>query len=92
LDKDERSGHVTLSRNKDGEAALEEIPIGELCRQILQACNDAIIYSDPDGTIRFWNSGAEQMLGFSADEAIGRSLDIFIPEKQRTRPGNGTSG
>jgi len=57
----------------------------ELCRQLVQACNDAIIYSDRSGTIRLWNSGAEQMLGFSAEEAIGQTLDIFIPEGQRDR-------
>ena len=57
----------------------------ELCVQLVQGCNDAIIYSDRDGIIRLWNSGAEGMLGFSAEEAIGQSLDIFIPENQRAR-------
>jgi len=64
---------------------MDEITNQELCRQIVQACNDAIIYSDREGIIRLWNSGAEQMLGFSAEEAIGQSLDIFIPENQRAR-------
>ena len=64
---------------------MDEITNEELCRQIVQACNDAIIYSDREGIIRLWNSGAEQMLGFSAEEAIGQSLDIFIPENQRAR-------
>ena len=64
---------------------MDEISNEELCRQMVQACNDAIIYSDREGIIRFWNSGAEQMLGFSAEEAIGQSLDIFIPENQRAR-------
>lgn len=64
---------------------MGEIAYEELCRQLVQACNDAIIFSDRDGTIRLWNSGAEQMLGFSAAEAIGQSLDIFIPENQRAR-------
>jgi PAS domain S-box-containing protein len=64
---------------------MDQITNEELCRQIVQACNDAIIYSDREGIIRLWNSGAEQMLGFSAEEAIGQSLDIFIPENQRAR-------
>lgn len=64
---------------------MGEISSEELCRQIVQACNEAIIYSDRDGIIRLWNAGAEQMLGFSRDEAIGQSLDIFIPENQRAR-------
>jgi len=64
---------------------MGEVIHDELCRQLVQACNDAMIYSDRDGIIRLWNSGAEQMLGFSAEEAIGQSLDIFIPENQRAR-------
>jgi len=64
---------------------MNELSHEEQCRQIVQACHDAIIYSDRSGTIRLWNSGAEQMLGFSAEEAIGQSLDIFIPEAQRAR-------
>ena len=57
----------------------------ELCRQLVQECNEAIIYSDRAGIIRLWNSGAERMLGFRAEEAIGQSLDIFIPENQRAK-------
>jgi PAS domain S-box-containing protein len=64
---------------------MNEVTYDELCRQLVQACNDAIVYSDRDGIIRLWNSGAEQMLGFTAGEAIGQSLDIFIPENQRAR-------
>lgn len=57
----------------------------ELLRQLVQECNDAIICSDREGLITLWNSGAEQMLGFSAAEALGRSLDIFIPENLQAR-------
>ena len=64
---------------------MGEISYEELCQQIVQACNDAMIYSDREGIIRLWNAGAEQMLGFSAQEAMGQSLDIFIPENQRAR-------
>ncbi|HBA88028.1 MAG TPA: histidine kinase [Geobacter sp.] len=64
---------------------MGEIIHEELYRQLVERCNDAIIYSDREGIIRLWNKGAEQMLGFTADEALGRSLDIFIPENQRAR-------
>lgn len=64
---------------------MGEISNEELRRQMVQACNDAIIYSDRQGNIRLWNAGAEQMFGFSAEEAIGQSLDLFIPENQRAR-------
>ena len=64
---------------------MGELNNEELCRQLVQVCNDAIIVSDRYGVIRLWNAGAEQMLGFAAEEAIGKSLDIFIPENQRAR-------
>ena len=58
---------------------MNQITNEELCRQIVQACNDAIIYSDRAGIIRLWNSGAEQMFGFSAEEAVGQSDPLAIP-------------
>ncbi len=64
---------------------MNQLEDHELHRQLVQECNDAIIFSDRQGVIRLWNSGAERMLGFSAEEAIGKSLDIFIPENQRAR-------
>jgi len=64
---------------------MGELSFEELCRQLVQNSNDAIIYSDRSGIIRLWNAGAEQMFGFTADEALGQSLDIFIPENQRER-------
>lgn len=64
---------------------MTEIDDQELYRQLVRDCNDAIIFSDREGVIRLWNKGAEEMLGFSAEEALGRSLDLIIPENQRAR-------
>jgi PAS domain S-box-containing protein len=61
----------------------------ELCQQLVQKSNDAIVYSDREGKIRLWNSGAEEMFGFTAEEALGQSLDIFIPENLRARHWDG---
>jgi PAS domain S-box-containing protein len=52
---------------------------------IVSSAAEAIVYADREGTIRFWNGGAERLFGFTASEAVGRSLDIIIPEKQRQR-------
>lgn len=47
--------------------------------------SDAIVAADQDGIVRFWNPGAERLFGYSAEEAIGRSLDQIIPERLRGR-------
>lgn len=56
-----------------------------LCREIVDNAPDAMIFADRDGIIRLWNSGAEAMFGYSAGEALGKSLDIIIPENLRGR-------
>lgn len=57
----------------------------DLGRALLDALPDAIIYADKEGTIRFWNHGAERIFGFTAAEATGQSLDIIIPQPLRSR-------
>lgn len=56
---------------------------------ILSASSDAIISTDREGTITFWNPGATRIFGFQSDEAVGRSLDIIIPENLRKRHWDG---
>lgn len=56
-----------------------------LFETLVQNAPDAIVYADAEGVIRFWNRGAERIFGFSAAEAVGRSLDIIIPENLRAR-------
>lgn len=52
---------------------------------LLRTLSDAILATDRDGVIAFWNPGAERIFGFTAAEAVGRSLDIVIPENLRAR-------
>jgi PAS domain S-box-containing protein len=49
------------------------------------ASADAIIAAGADGTIVFWNDAAARVFGFTADEALGKSLDLIIPERFRSR-------
>lgn len=60
-----------------------------LAEAILAGRADAIVAADADGIIRFWNPGAERIFGFAADEAMGRSLDLIIPERLRERHWHG---
>ncbi|MCZ8253174.1 MAG: PAS domain S-box protein [Hylemonella sp.] len=54
-----------------------------LAAQILHSMPEAVIFSDLEGIVRVWNSGAEKIFGWTAEEAIGQSLDMIIPERMR---------
>lgn len=56
-----------------------------LCNRIVAGIGDAVMYSDRQGIIRYWNSAAEKMFGYSTAEALGQSLDLIIPENLRGR-------
>ena len=51
--------------------------------QLVEAIGDAVIVSDPGGAITMWNPAAERIFGFTEIEALGQSLDLIIPERQR---------
>ncbi len=56
-----------------------------ICRRIVEDAQDAIVYADREGIIRLWNSGARNIFGYSGEEAVGRNLDLIIPERLRQR-------
>ncbi len=56
-----------------------------LHRTIVEESPLAILYADREGKIRLWNAGAEALFGYRAEEALGQSLDLIVPEKQRAR-------
>lgn len=56
-----------------------------LAEQIVDGAGDAIVFADAEGVIGFWNAAAERTFGYPAAEAVGRSLDLIVPEKHRAR-------
>lgn len=58
-------------------------------KQLVEAVGDAIVASDAGGAIVLWNPAAERMFGFTENEALGKSLDIIIPQRQQQRHWDG---
>ena len=46
---------------------------------------DAVVFADAAGKIRFWNRAATRIFGFEEAEALGQTLDLIVPERQRAR-------
>ncbi len=57
--------------------------MASLENQIIAQAPDAILFSDREGIIRLWNRGAETLFGLAAEQALGQSLDLIIPERLR---------
>lgn len=50
---------------------------------------DAIICANSKNQITSWNASAEDIFGYSEQEALGKPLDIILPESMRARHGSG---
>jgi len=65
---------------------MSDVPSHQwLCETIVDQSSVAIVFGDRQGIVRLWNAGAEAMFGWTAAEAVGKSMDLIIPEKHRAR-------
>ena len=48
---------------------------------IVASADDAIVGKDLQGIVTSWNPAAERMFGFTAAEAVGRSITMIIPDE-----------
>jgi PAS domain S-box-containing protein len=46
---------------------------------IIESSDDAIVSKDLEGIITSWNSGAERVFGYTAEEAVGKPMAMLIP-------------
>jgi len=68
--------HDTTERRRAEEAR-------RLLAAIVTAAEDAVVARALDGTILSWNPGAERLLGYSAEEMLGKPVDVLIPPGRR---------
>lgn len=71
------------------QTAVKQFDPEPFSRMLIHRAPDGVIYADAEGRIRFWNSGAERIFGFTESEALGQPLDIIIPENLRKRHWDG---
>lgn len=72
---------MTEGDRGEGARRVTEAQLARLVHELA----DAVVIADGGGTIVFWNDAAEGIFGWAAEEALGRSLDLIIPERLRER-------
>ena len=59
--------------------------------QLLDCIGDAVVVADAYEKIVLWNAAATRIFGYSEEEALGNTLDLIVPERQRQRHNEGYS-
>ena len=59
--------------------------------QLVECVGDATIVADVHEKIVLWNLAATRIFGYSEEEALGQTLDLIVPERQRQKHNEGYS-
>jgi PAS domain S-box-containing protein len=69
--------HTEVTARQEADAALRHVSM--LLGNVLRAASEmSVIATDADGLITVFNTGAERMLGYSAEEMVGRSSPMIL--------------
>lgn len=68
---------VDITERKKAEEALRDSE--ERYRSVVETAKDAIVSTDSDNRIIFWNKEAQTMFGYSIEEIRGKPLTVIIP-------------
>jgi PAS domain S-box-containing protein len=74
--------HIRAELAHRGAAALAEARARRL-NAIIETTVDAIIVIDAKGTVESFNQGAQRLFGYTAEEVIGRNVNVLMPSPDR---------
>ncbi|MFY9837456.1 MAG: PAS domain S-box protein [Xanthobacteraceae bacterium] len=73
-----------VTERKHIERALDESEQRlRMLASIVESSDDAIVSKNLDGIITSWNTGAQRVFGYTAEEAIGQPITIVIPQDRQ---------
>jgi diguanylate cyclase (GGDEF)-like protein/PAS domain S-box-containing protein len=81
----EITGYIAIKH--DITTQREERSAQAFLASVVEASVDAIVSATPDGVILTWNHGAETLFGFTAQQAIGQPVSIYVPPDRRAGVG-----
>lgn len=81
------SGCVLIFRDVTAQRLAErdkanQLVTARMLASIVESSNDAIIGKSLDGIIQSWNVAAEQLFGYTAEQAIGQHISLVIPPER----------
>jgi PAS domain S-box-containing protein len=74
---------AAVRERRAGKAGAELAATARQLAALVENAGDPILSASRDGTIRSWNLAAEQVLGYSASEIIGRNISILLPPESQ---------
>jgi PAS domain S-box-containing protein len=81
IDAEDQLKNFTLELQRSNEALRKSEE--RYHKMIAEVQDYAIILLDTEGHIQNWNTGAEKIKGYTAEEIIGKSFQLFYPEEDR---------